>query len=364
MVVGTLIGEGAAREEGVVGAAPHLAARLQAIAGPGEVVIAPVTRRLIGRVFELEPLAPRRLKGIAGPVAAFRVVAEGAAESRFAAQHGDVLSRLIGREEELALLLGRWQRARPGEGQVLLLQGEPGIGKSRLVEALREVTRENGRYCLRYQASPHHRNSALWPVAKQLERAAGIGRDDPTPSRCLKLETLLGRAAADSAAAAAHLAPLFAVDGSGSEHEDDLTPQQHKQRIFAVLMAQLAGLARQKPVLFVLEDLHWLDPTTGELFDLIVDQVQQLPVLLTVTFRPDLAPPWMHFPHVSLLTLSRLGRGKSASLIADVAGELVLPTEVVEAILARTEGVPLFVEELTKTVLESGSCTLLAPARR
>ena len=197
VVVGTLIGEGAAREEAVVGAAPHLAARLQAIAGPGEVVIAPVTRRLIGRVFELEPLAPRRLKGIAGPVAAFRVVAEGAAESRFAAQHGDVLSRLIGREEELALLLGRWQRARSGEGQVLLLQGEPGIGKSRLVEALREMTRENGRYCLRYQASPHHRNSALWPVAKQLERAAGIGRDDPTPSRCLKLEALLGRAVAD-----------------------------------------------------------------------------------------------------------------------------------------------------------------------
>jgi predicted ATPase/class 3 adenylate cyclase len=354
VVVGDLLGEGAAREETVVGETPNLAARLQALARPDQVVIAPSTRQLVGQLFQLEALAPTMLKGLEAPVAAFRVLAEGRAESRFEARHGGTVAPLIGREHELELLLGRWRQARPGEGQVVLLAGEPGIGKSRLVEALREATRGDGRAGLRYQTSPHHTNSALWPVIRQLERAAGLERDDAPEVRLDKLEALLARAVPDSRGPAALLAPLLGLDGSTRYPAEDLTPQQRKARTLQALVDQLEGLARREPVLVVLEDLHWLDPTTRELFDLVVDRLQRLPVLLAATFRPELPPPWMGFPHVTLLTLNRLARHEAAALIDAVTGGRALPAVVAETILERTEGVPLFVEELTKAVLDSG----------
>ena len=353
VVVGDLLGEGAAREETVVGETPNLAARLQALARPGEVVIAPSTRRLVGQLFQLEAHAPTALKGLEAPVAAFRVVAEGRAESRFEARHDGTVAPLIGREHELELLLGRWRQARSGEGQVVLLAGEPGIGKSRLVEALREATRGDGRAGLRYQTSPHHTDSALWPVIRQLERAAGLGRDDAPEVRLDKLEALLARAVADPRGAAALLAPLLGLDGAARYPAQDLTPQQRKVSTLQILMDQLEGLARRQPVFVVLEDLHWIDPTTRELFDLVVDRLPGLPVLLVATFRPGLPPPWTSFPHVTLLALDRLARGEAAALIDAVTGGRALPAVVAETILERTEGVPLFVEELTKAVLES-----------
>ncbi len=354
VVVGDLLGEGAAREEAVVGETPNLAARLQALAGPGEVVIAPSTRRLVGRLFELETLEPTTLKGLAAPVAAFRVVAEGRAESRFEARHAGTVVPLVGRRQELELLLDRWRRARSGEGQVVLLSGEPGIGKSRLVEALREATRGGGRAGLRYQTSPHHTDSALRPVIRQLERAAGLVRGDALEVRLDKLEALLGRAVPDPRGPAALLAPLLGLDGSARYPTQDLTPQQRKARTLQALVDQLEGLARREPVLVLLEDLRWLDPTTRELFDLVVERLQRLPVLLVATFRPELSAPWTGFPHVTLLALNRLARGEAAALVDAVAGGRALPAVVAEAILERTEGVPLFVEELTKAVLESG----------
>ena len=355
VVVGDLLGEGAAREETVVGETPNLAARLEALARPGEVIIAPSTRRLVGRLFELETLGPRALKGLAAPVEAFRVVAEGRAESRFEASQGGAVAPLIGRERELKLLLDLWWQARSGEGRVVLLSGEPGIGKSRLVEALREATRGEGRASLRYQTSPHHTSSALWPVIRQLERAAGLDeRDDAPEVRLDRLEALLARAVADPRQAAALLAPLLGLDGSVRYPAMDLPPQQRKEQTLRVLVDQLEGLARRGKVLMVLEDMHWLDPTTRELFDIAVDRLRNLPVLLVATFRPELLPPWTAFPHVTLLTLDRLARGEAAALVDAVTEGRPLSAIVTEMILERTEGVPLFVEELTKAVLEAG----------
>ena len=238
---------------------------------------------------------------------------------------------------------------------MVLLSGEPGIGKSRLVEALREATRGEGRASLRYQTSPHHTSSALWPVIRQLERAAGLDeRDDAPEVRLDRLEALLARAVADPRQAAALLAPLLGLDGSVRYPATDLPPQQRKERTLRVLVDQLEGLARRGQVLMVLEDMHWLDPTTRELFDIAVDRLRHLPVLLVATFRPELPPPWTAFPHVTLLTLDRLARGEAAALVDAVTDGRPLSAIVTEMILERTEGVPLFVEELTKAVLEAG----------
>ena len=353
VVVGDLIGEGAAQEQAVVGETPNLAARLQQLAAPGEVVLAQATRRLLGDLFALDDLGPQTVKGIDTPVRAFRVLGEGAAESRFEALHPGDAGPLVGREQELALLLDRWRLAGAGEGQVVLLAGEPGIGKSRLVLALRERVRDEPRIRVSYSCSPHHVTSALWPIAEQLRRAAGFARDDAAEVKLAKLERLLGQAGAPADEAAATLAELLGLPSSGRGTRNDLTPQQKKGQAFAALLAQLEGLARQRPVLLILEDAHWLDPTSRELFDGIVDRIRSLPVLLVATFRPEAPPPWSTFPHVTLLSLNRLARAQAAKLVERVADGRLLPAAVAEVILSRTEGVPLFVEELTKAVLES-----------
>lgn len=353
VVVGDLVGEGTAREESVVGETPNLAARLQTLAASGEVVIAPSTRRLLGELFRLEQLPPATLKGLAAPVTAWRVLGEHRIESRLEAR-GGVLAPLVGRGQELALLLGRWRQARSGEGQVVLLVGEPGIGKSRLIQALREATRKDGRAALRYQSSPHHRSSPLWPVARQIERLAGLEHDDPPDGRWRKLEAVLARATADPRQAALLLAPLLGVAEPEGQQPLDLAPQQRKALTLQLLAELLEDLTRRQPVLMLVEDLHWTDPTTRELLDLVVDRLQRWPVLLVATFRPELAPPWTDFPHVALLALNRLARAEAAALLDAVAGGRALPAIVTEAILERTGGIPLFVEELTRTVLESG----------
>ena len=352
VVIGDLVGEGSAQEEAVVGDTPNLAARLQGLAEPGKVIVAETTRRLLGEVFELTELDPQSVKGFAAPIRAYLVEGETAVEGRFDAHHA-VSVPLVGRAQELALLLGRWQLARAGEGQVVLLSGEPGIGKSRLVQALREATRGERRVSLRYHGSSYHANDALWPVMQQLVRAAGLGPEDSTEARLDKVEALLARAVADPRVPAPYLARLLGLEAGGRYPVQDFTPQQQKMRTFQALIAQLEGLARQEPVLVVAEDLHWFDPTTMELFEAVVEQLQRWPVLFLGTFRPELPPPWTRFPHVTLLTLNRLGRGDTTRLIDGIARGRSLPTPVVDAILTRTEGIPLFTEELTKTILES-----------
>ncbi|TDQ07312.1 SAM (Sterile alpha motif) domain-containing protein, partial [Phyllobacterium brassicacearum] len=354
VVVGDLVGEGAAQEAAVVGETPNLAARLQSLAEVGSVVVAAPTRRLLGELFELVDLGHHDLKGFATPVQAWLVVGESQAEGRFEALHGMRLTSLVGRDQELAVLLECWRRAKAGRGQVALLSGEPGIGKSRIAVTLRERLRGEECVSLGYHGSPYHTNSALFPVLDQLRRAAGFEHEDTPEMKVAKLQTLLALAVPDPTSAIPLIAEHLAIPTGDRYPAPEVAPEQKKAKMFQALLAQLDGLAAKQPVFMTAEDIHWFDPTSLELFDRVVDRIERLPVLLVITFRPEFVPRWTGRPHVTLLTLNRLGWSESTVLIDHLAGGRPLPAEVQAHILAKTEGVPLFVEELTKAVLESG----------
>jgi class 3 adenylate cyclase/tetratricopeptide (TPR) repeat protein len=358
-VVGDLIGEGASREAAVVGDVPNLAARLQVLAAPNTVVISDSTRRLVGGLFELADLGPLRLKGFAEPLAAWRVEGEGPTEGRFEALHGERLTPLVGREEEIALLLRCWRHARDGEGQVVLLSGEPGIGKSRLVREMWGRLFEEPHIRLLCQCSPHHTTSPLHPLIEQLEHAAAFARRDPPAMRLDKLEALLARGTERLDEVVPLIAALLGVPTGERYPALTLTPEVQKRRTLQALVDQVAGLAAEQPVLALFKDVHWIDPSTLEFLGLVIERIRRLPVLILVTFRPEFQPPWTGQAHVTALTTSRLGRRQGANLVARVTGDKPLPAAIVEQIVARADGVPLFIEELTKTVLESG---LLADA--
>jgi class 3 adenylate cyclase/predicted ATPase len=360
VVVGDLIGEGSAQEQAVVGETPNLAARLQALAEPDAVVIAASTRRLVGDLFEYRDLGAVEVKGIAAPVPAWQVLRPSAVASRFEALRGSALSPLVGRDEEIDLLLRRCVRAKAGDGQIVLISGEPGIGKSRLTAALEERLHAEPHLRLRYFCSPYHQDSALFPFIDQLGRASGFARDDMPAVRLEKLETLLGRAAPPDEDVAL-LADLLSLPASERHLLPNLSPQRKKDRTLEALIRQLEGLARQQPVVIVFEDAHWIDPTSRELLDLIVERVRSLPVLLIVTFRPEFQMPWIGQPQVTMLALNRLDRRDRTALVEQIAGGKALPAEVIDQIADRTDGVPLFVEELTKNVLESGVGALGIP---
>ena len=353
VVVGDLVGSGEAQERGVVGETPNLAARLQALAEPGAVVIAPSTRRLTGGLFEYEDLGAVELKGLGPPVAASRVLRESAAESRFEALRGRDLTPLVGREEEFTLLQRRWQQAKAGEGRVVVLIGKPGIGKSRLAQAMLEQPAGKPHTRLRYFCSPHHQASALHPFITQLEHAAGFSREDMAEARLAKLEALLARSNA-GAEETGFMAARLSIPAGDKYPLPDLTPQRRKERTLEALLAQMARLAARQPVLMLFEDAQWTDPTSLELLTLTVARASQLPLLLLVTARPEFTPPWPGEEHVTTLPLARLGRREGAVLVERSAGGKALPAEILEQILARTDGVPLFLEELTKTIIESG----------
>jgi class 3 adenylate cyclase/predicted ATPase len=354
VVVGDLITSGEGQERSVVGETPNLAARLQALAAPNAVVIGPQTRRLLGNLFEYRDLGAVEVKGFPEPVHAYQVVRESAIDSRFEALHGAMLTPLVGREEEIDLLLRQWHRAKSGGGRVVLLSGEPGIGKSRLTAALQERIENEPHTRLRYFCSPHHQDSALHPIIAQLERAAGFEREDTPKEKLDKLTAVLSSASPEDGAL---LAELQSLPTEGRFPPLQLTPQRKKEKTFEALLRQVECLARQRPVLMLLEDAHWIDPSSRELFDLFMEQVPRLPVLLLVTFRPDFQPPWTGQAHVAVLVLNRLDRREGAALVQRVVGTGTLAGDVVAEIIERTDGVPLFVEELTKAVLESGDTT-------
>jgi class 3 adenylate cyclase/predicted ATPase len=352
VVVGDLIGSGEAQERGIVGETPNLAARLQAIAEPNAVVIAEDTRRLLGNLFELEDVGPRNLKGIAGPTRAWTVLRPSSAESRFEALHATGLTALVGREEEIELLLRRWSKAKTGDGQVVLVSGEAGIGKSRLTAALLEHLAGEPHTRLRYFCSPQHTDSAFHPIVNQIERAAGLAHDDPTTAKLDKLDALLAQTST-SKQDAALLAELLSLPNDGRYPALDLVPQQRRQKTLDALSLQLEVLTRSSPVLLIFEDAHWADPTSLEVFSRAVNRIPTLRVLLIVTFRPEFGPPWVGGPHVTALTLNRLPQREVGAMIDTVIGNKSLPASVRQDIIERTDGIPLFVEEMTKAVLEA-----------
>ena len=353
VVVGDLIGGGAVQERSVVGETPNLAARLQGLAEPNTVVIPASTRRLVGALFEYRDLGSVELKGIAAPVPVWQVLRPSIVASRFEALRGSALSQLVGRDEEMDLLLRCWARAKAGDGQVVLLSGEPGLGKSRIAAALLDRLGAKRHLHLRYFCSPYHQDSALFPFIEQLERASQFARGDPPAVKQEKLATSLA-AAAPLDEDFAFLADLLSLPASERYPLPDLSPQRKKERTLEALMRRLEGLARRQPLVMVFEDAHWIDPTSRELLDLLVERVVSLPVLLILTFRPDFEPSWTGQPQVSMVALTRLDRHDRTALAKQIAGGKALPEEVVEQIVNRTDGVPLFIEELTKSVLESG----------
>jgi class 3 adenylate cyclase/tetratricopeptide (TPR) repeat protein len=348
VVVGSL----AEDRDSVVGETPNLAARLQTLAQPGTVAVAPHTHRLVAGLFEFADLGQRRLKGFAEPIRVWHALRESRAEGRFRARHAGAVTP-IGRDQEMAFLLERWEAARRGQGQVVLLSGEPGVGKSCVVEALHDELRAEAPVRLRYFCSPFGSNSALHPVIERFWRVAGIARDQPTDVKLDRLESALKGTPEQVRQAASLLAQAMAIPAERYPRSN-LSPEGHKRRTFAMLIDQLEMMAASEPVLIVFEDVHWIDPTTQELLDFAIERVPALPVLLMITFRPEFEPPWRGRSGVSELALHRMNQAQVIALVGRVTRGQVLPPEVLDEIVAKTDGIPLFVEELTRMLLESG----------
>jgi class 3 adenylate cyclase/predicted ATPase len=357
VVVGDLLGEGAARQEAVIGDTPSLAARLQQVAQPDTVVIADSTRRLLRPFVELVDLGPQQLKGMGDRVRAWRVVSVHDAESRFESVHAEQLGRPVGRDAEVALLLARWRsvhaaEGQVAEGQVVLLSGEPGIGKSRICATLRRNIADEPHAVVRLQCSPFHVNSALHPVIVSLESVAGIVAGESADKKLERLEAFL--AEFNMTASAPLFAALLSIPAGNRYPPLALSAQEMKQRTLNALVDWILALARRKPVLCILEDVHWIDPTTLQLIGLCIGRLQTAPIMLLVTCRPEFQVPWLGHGHVTVLVLNRLGRQESAAMVDNLGRGKSLPPELIDHIVAKSDGVPLFIEELTKTILESG----------
>ena len=355
VVIGDMVGEGSARERSIAGDTPNLAARLQAMAASNEILIGSRTHQLLGTRFEYEGLGQRALKGFAAPVSVWRVLREAVAETRFAATRAAGRAAFVGRGEESALLLDRWRRATQGHGQALLISGEAGMGKSRLADVLAEGLGEEAHYHVTLQCSPYHTNSALYPVVRHLERAAGFASDDRDEAKLTKLEAMLdGLQGSTAPTARTLIADLLSLP-TVRYATVDMPPPQRKAAMLSALVELLTRLAADKPVLLLLEDAHWIDPTTTELWTRLIDSITATRLLALVTARPEFASPWTGRAHVSSLELARLTSAQATQLSAEIAAPRVLEHALVDDIATKSDGVPLFVEELTRAVLESST---------
>jgi predicted ATPase/class 3 adenylate cyclase len=354
VIVGETIGEGVSREQAVVGETPNLAARLQEIAAPDTVAITTSTLRLLGGIFAIQDLGLQALKGIAEPAPIFRVTGERAVVSRFDAFRSKKLTQFVGRQKELRQLLALWERAKQQSGQVALVCGEAGIGKSRITRTLRDHIAADPHITVTWQCSPYHGNSPFYPVIRQIEFAARFDVEDTPEIKLRKLEALLARNGPEGLKDVSLYASLLSLPTRDQYPDLQLTPQRRKELTIEALIRQFFHLSAAKPVLFILEDIHWIDPTTLELFSRAIPVTKDAPALFVLTFRPDFFPPWLNEPNVTMLRCGRLERSHVAAMILHMTGGKELPAEVYTQILDRTDGVPLFVEELTKAVLESG----------
>ena len=337
-----------------VGETPNLAARVQGMAGPDDIVAADSTRRLLGAVFTLDDLGEHALKGIVEPVRAWRVADFALAEGRLSAVHGSHLTTFVGREAELALLAEKWEQAKAGEGQLVLLSGEPGIGKSRLAQAIREHAIADGAMASFYQCSPYHTNTAFHPISDFVARDAGFSSDDPAAIKLERIDAHVRRMGLIVEEVAPLIAAALSVPTGQRYPALDMSPQLQKERTVEALANALLMSSAQAPLLFLVEDMHWADPSSLETAGRAVERLRDKPILALFTFRPEFAAPWSHLDYATPLALGRMGRARVRELVARVTGGKALPDTVEAEIVAKTDGVPLFVEELTKTVLESG----------
>jgi class 3 adenylate cyclase/predicted ATPase len=357
VVVGEVMGQDTAKERSVFGGTPNLAARLQALAQPDQLLIDPVTKRLVGHEFEFADLGAVSLKGFDTPVQAWQVLSLRLSASRFESYQSSQLTNFVGREQEIALLLGRWREAVGGEGQVVLLCGEAGIGKSRIARSLCDRLADEHYQTIQFQCSPYQTNTTLYPAINFLRQAAGLASQDSTQAQLSKLEVMALESGIDNQDTVSLLADLLSIRGDHRYPPLNVSSETRKDMTLEALVHHLQGLANRSPVLFIVEDAHWLDPTTLDLMTRIIDRIRQMRVLLLITFRPDFKPVWAEYSHVTSLTLNRLPRRQSAELVAALTGGKELPPEVQQTILAKTDGVPLYIEALTENVLESGLLT-------
>ena len=354
LVVISEIGGSEKREMLALGETPNIAARVQGQAEPDTVVISGATYHLVQGLFECQDRGPQELNGLSTPLSLYRVVGESAAQSRFEAAVQKGLTPLVGRAEELALLQRRWEQAKTGAGQVVLLSGEPGIGKSRLVQELKEQLAHEGVTRIEFRCSPYHQNSALYPITDHLQRLLQFAREDVPATKLEKLQHTLSDYRFPQTDTVPLLASLLSLPHPEGYPPITLSPQKQKQKTQEAFVAWIVEEAERAAVYCAWEDLHWADPSTLEVLMLFLDQVPTTRLLVLLTFRPEFLPPWGNRSHLSQMTLSRLGRPQVEAMVERVTGGKALPSEVVEQIVAKTDGVPLFVEELTKTVVESG----------
>ncbi len=352
VVIGDLVGDVGRDVDAVTGETPNLAARLQGLAQPGQVLIDAGTYDLVGKAFELVSLGKRKLKGFSQSIPSWRVAGEGEVESRFEAAHPGRLTPFVGRKHELGLIRDRWQLAKDSEGQVVLLTGEPGIGKSRMVQALCDGIAAERHFRLRYQCSPFRTSSAFYPIIRLLERTAGFAVDDDGDARLDKLEKLLRQSSRDTDADLPLLAALLSLPGEKRYGALALSPQQQRERTIDALINQLMILAQQLPVLFVLEDAQWIDPTTEALLGEVIQRIANVPILILVTSRPEYSPPWTDQMNLNTIVLNRLSKDQTSQVIKALAGEELAGRWSTE-IATRADRVPLFIEELTRSLLES-----------